>query len=96
MKIVVVRKVQSRGGVVSPRTDGRVVVEGVVLDLDAAEVAAHAGVSPAEDVRRLRAKEVGRRQLLNECLDGAEGEDVILGWRHYVDGVCAAAWEVQS
>ena len=66
-------------------------VEGVVLRRDAAEVAAAVGVSPASDVARLRAQEITGDALLAECLDGVEGDDVILGWHHYVDDVCLAA-----
>jgi len=48
------------------------------------------GISPNEDVRRLRVEELTPEDLLEECLRGAD-EDRVQGWTEYVDAVVAAA-----
>lgn len=61
-----------------------VTVEGVRLSVEAARNCEYAGVSPADDLDRLRSGEITRDELLAECLDGAEEQDVIAGWHEYV------------
>lgn len=47
--------------------------------------------SVSRDVAKLRFGEHTRQTLLDECLDGAEGEARIAAWTEYVDAVVAAA-----
>jgi hypothetical protein len=69
---------------------GATVIEGVTMSLGAGRNVEQAGCSPAEDVRRLRAREITAGQLLDHCLDGAD-ESTITDWRDYVSAVCNAA-----
>lgn len=67
-----------------------VTVEGVEMTMAAAANVEACGVSPADDLRRMQ-DGVSAADLLAECLDGAEGDDVEAGWREYVDAIADAA-----
>lgn len=53
------------------------------------------GIDPMSDVARLRAGEVTREALLDECLDGAD-DDRVQGWNDYVDAVVSYANDTAS
>jgi hypothetical protein len=70
---------------------GSVVLGGVTMPREAAEVAQWAGVDPAEDVERLRNGQVTRIALTNECLDGVDDDETRAAWGEYVSAVALAA-----
>ena len=59
------------------------VIDGVEMSKAAALLVEYCGIDVAGDVCRLRSGEVTEADLLVECLDGAEPEDLET-WEHYV------------
>ncbi len=72
-----------------------VTVEGIEMTAGAAENVRETGISPSDDLERLRSGDLTRETLLAECLDGSEDDDLNptrnADWRAYVDAVCGAA-----
>lgn len=58
---------------------------------DALGVIEETGIDPVEDFERLRDHRVTAEELLEECLNGAEGPYRERGWREYVHALAVLA-----
>lgn len=71
-----------------------ITIESLGLSANALDTIAAVGLdneTVQRDVARLRSGEMSIDQLCAACLEGADGDDVIGGWREYVNAVAAAA-----